>query len=45
MDIVSGSHADFDEMYIYSELMEADLQAIVRCSTNLPSLSQLISVN
>jgi len=30
MDIVPGSKGDFDEMYIYTELMEADLQAIVR---------------
>jgi len=30
MDIVSGSNGDFDEMYLYTELMEADLHAIVR---------------
>jgi len=30
MDIVSGSNGDFDEVYLYSELMLADLQAIVR---------------
>jgi mitogen-activated protein kinase 7 len=32
MDIVFGSDGNFNELYIYEELMEADLHAIVRRS-------------
>ena len=30
MDIVFGADGNFDEVYLYEELMEADLHAIVR---------------
>jgi hypothetical protein len=30
MDIVFGPDGNFDEVYLYEELMEADLHAIVR---------------
>jgi mitogen-activated protein kinase 7 len=30
MDIVLGPDGNFDEVYLYEELMEADLHAIVR---------------
>jgi len=30
MDIVFGQDGNFDEVYLYEELMEADLHAIVR---------------
>jgi len=32
MDIVFGPDGNFDEVYLYEELMEADLHAIVRWS-------------
>jgi hypothetical protein len=32
MDIVFGPDGNFDEVYLYEELMEADLHAIVRSS-------------
>jgi len=32
MDIVFGLDGNFDEVYLYEELMEADLHAIVRQS-------------
>jgi hypothetical protein len=35
MDIVFGPDGNFDEVYLYEELMEADLHAIVR-QTNHP---------
>jgi len=41
MDIVFGSDENFNELYLYLEPMEADLQAIVRRSMSLPFLSQL----
>ena len=31
MDIVFRPDGNFDEVYLYEELMEADLHAIVRC--------------
>jgi hypothetical protein len=33
MDIVFGPDGNFDEVYLYEELMEADLHAIVRLIT------------
>ena len=41
MDIVFGSDENFNELYLYLEPMEADLQAIVRRLMSLPFLSQL----
>jgi hypothetical protein len=38
MDIVFGPDGNFDEVYLYEELMEADLHAIVR-RTNHSHLS------
>jgi hypothetical protein len=35
MDIVFGPDGNFDEVYLYEELMEADLHAIVRLITPL----------
>ncbi len=35
MDIVFGPDGNFDEVYLYEELMEADLHAIVRLTTIL----------
>jgi mitogen-activated protein kinase 7 len=35
MDIVFGPDGNFDEVYLYEELMEADLHAIVRPTTIL----------
>jgi len=45
MDIVSGSDESFNELYLYLEAMEADLQAIVRRLMSLPFLSRLIQAN
>jgi len=36
MDIVLGPDGNFDEVYLYEELMEADLHAIVRRTIILP---------
>ena len=43
MDIVFGPDGNFDEVYLYEELMEADLHAIVRLLSS-PSLSVLSHV-
>ena len=45
MDIVSGSDESFNELYLYLEAMEADLQAIVCRLMSLPFLSRLIQAN
>ena len=42
MDIVFGSDESFNELYLYLEPMEADLQSIVRRLMNLLFHSQLI---
>jgi hypothetical protein len=45
MDIAFGSDESFNELYLYLEAMEADLQAIVRRFRSLQLLSQLIRAN
>jgi len=46
MDIVFGPDGNFDEVYLYEELMEADLHAIVRPSIDhLYSFQRLIRSN
>ena len=42
MDIVFGPDGNFDEVYLYEELMEADLHAIVRRAIILIFHSPLI---
>jgi hypothetical protein len=43
MDIVFGPDGNFDEVYLYEELMEADLHAIVRRSIMFPHLPVLFA--
>ena len=38
MDIVFGPDGNFDEVYLYEELMEADLHAIVRQNDSISHL-------